>query len=69
MTELETMLLQSLKQLTTEYENQAATWQNQYLDLKNQNEGLMESLARLEAGYNTLSRRQDSILELVVQKK
>lgn len=62
MTELETMLLQSLKQLTTEYENQAATWQNQYLDLKNQNEVLTKQLAKLETLYTHLCEQQKTIL-------
>lgn len=62
MTELETMLFQSLKQLTEEYEKQAQTWQNQYLDLKNQNEVLMKQLVQLETLYRHLSEQQKNIL-------
>lgn len=62
MTELETMLLQSLKQLTTEYEKQAQIWQNQYRDLKNQNEVLTKQLVQLETLYRHLSEQQKNIL-------
>ena len=62
MTELETMLFQSLKQLTSEYEKQAQTWQSQYLDLKNQNEVLTKQLAHLETLYKHLSEQQKTIL-------
>ena len=62
MTELETMLLQSLKQLTTEYEKQAQIWQNQYRDLKNQNDVLTKQLVQLETLYRHLSEQQKNIL-------
>lgn len=62
MTELETMLFQSLKQLTAEYEKQAQTWQNQYQDLKNQNEVLTKQLVQLETLYRHLSEQQKNIL-------
>ena len=68
MTELETMLMQSLTRLTEEYEKQASVWQNQYLDLKNQNELLMEQLKRLEAGYEMLSRRYEVLQGLILEK-
>lgn len=62
MTELETMLFQSLKRLTAEYEKQAQTWQNQYQDLKNQNEVLTKQLVQLETLYRHLSEQQKNIL-------
>ncbi len=68
MTELETMLMQSLTRLTEEYEKQAMVWQNQYLDLKNQNELMMEHLKRLEAGYKVLSNRYETLQGLILEK-
>ena len=62
MTELETMLFQSLKRLTAEYEKQAQTWQNQYQDLENQNEVLTKQLVQLETLYRHLSEQQKNIL-------